>query len=236
MTVSVKQKAEYSEGLWSWSVWLDGLSDELDGIEYVLYTLHRSYNKPLRRVEERWTSFRIDEVGFSGFPLAVEIHFKNGSKQTLVHELDLETRPTSAKPDGVRRTIRDYGTPKKILSIDNGGVRSFISIRILARFEAILQEKYGNPAFKLSDYFDYIGGTSTGAILAAFLSIGMSAAEVDALFTSLVPDMFVKESLIIQVICSRNGSRRFLEPTPRLAPRGQCLIRRFAPSEGADRA
>ena len=42
----------------------------------------------------------------------------------------------------------------------------------------------GDPNFRLSDYFDLIGGTSTGSIIAAGLSLGMTAEEVrDHYFT-----------------------------------------------------
>jgi hypothetical protein len=62
---------------------------------------------------------------------------------------------------------------RKLLSIDGGGVRGGISIEILAEIERILQDESGSSTLVLADYFDYIGGTSVGAILAACLSLGM---------------------------------------------------------------
>ncbi|MEW6071250.1 MAG: patatin-like phospholipase family protein [Planctomycetota bacterium] len=68
--------------------------------------------------------------------------------------------------------------PKRILSLDGGGIRGLLALGFLERIETILRERYGRPDLLLRDYFDLIGGTSTGAIIAACLSIGQGAAEV----------------------------------------------------------
>jgi hypothetical protein len=70
-------------------------------------------------------------------------------------------------------------TQKRLLSIDGGGLRGMIALRVLARIEAILREQSGKPNIVLADYFDYIGGTSTGGIIAAALAIGMSVSEIE---------------------------------------------------------
>ena len=69
-------------------------------------------------------------------------------------------------------------SPKRILSLDGGGIRGALTLGYLERIESILRQRYKNPNLVLSDYFDLIGGTSTGAIIAASLAIGKSAAEV----------------------------------------------------------
>lgn len=53
----------------------------------------------------------------------------------------------------------------RILSIDGGGIRGILPGVILSRLEAKLQEKVG-PKTRLSDFFDFMAGTSTGGILA----------------------------------------------------------------------
>ena len=63
--------------------------------------------------------------------------------------------------------------PKKVLSIDGGGIRGILALEILARIEASLRARSSHPdEFVLADYFDAIGGTSTGAIIATGLSLG----------------------------------------------------------------
>jgi uncharacterized protein len=69
-------------------------------------------------------------------------------------------------------------TSKKILSLDGGGIRGALTLGYLKKIETILREKEGKPDLVLADYFDLIGGTSTGSIIAAGLAIGM---EVDAI-------------------------------------------------------
>ena len=62
-------------------------------------------------------------------------------------------------------------TPKRILSLDGGGIRGVITLQFLEKIETILRKRHGdNPDFRLCHYFDLIGGTSTGAIIAAGLA------------------------------------------------------------------
>jgi uncharacterized protein len=54
---------------------------------------------------------------------------------------------------------------KKILAIDGGGIRGILSGEILVALEKKLQLKTHNENARLSDFFDFFAGTSTGAIL-----------------------------------------------------------------------
>jgi patatin-like phospholipase/acyl hydrolase len=61
--------------------------------------------------------------------------------------------------------------PRRLLTLDGGGIRGIISLEILRRIETQLATATGaGPDFRLGNCFDYIGGTSTGAIIAAGLS------------------------------------------------------------------
>ena len=68
--------------------------------------------------------------------------------------------------------------PKKLLAIDGGGIRGVLSLQILAKIEQLLTEKSGRADYRLADYFDYVAGTSTGGIIAAGISIGMSVKDI----------------------------------------------------------
>ena len=58
---------------------------------------------------------------------------------------------------------------KKILSIDGGGIKGIIAAHILAYLESEKQKT--KPEYRISDSFDLIAGTSTGAIIAMGLLI-----------------------------------------------------------------
>ena len=82
---------------------------------------------------------------------------------------------------------------KRILSLDGGGIRGIFALQILARIEALFREESGRPDLRLADAFDLIAGTSTGAIIAAFLSWGKSVAEIEQLYIDFGPLMFRPE-------------------------------------------
>jgi hypothetical protein len=87
--------------------------------------------------------------------------------------------------------------PRKILALDGGGIRGIITLEILFKLEKDLKKRLNkSDDFRLCDFFDYIGGTSTGAIIAAGLSIGMSASELLEFYTKRGKEMFDKNSLL----------------------------------------
>jgi hypothetical protein len=86
--------------------------------------------------------------------------------------------------------------PKKLLAIDGGGIRGVLALEVLQQVENLLKAKSGNRDFRLADYFDYIAGTSTGGIIAAGLSIGMSVEEILAFYQEAGGQMFVKANLL----------------------------------------
>ncbi|MCJ7755389.1 MAG: patatin-like phospholipase family protein, partial [Thermoanaerobaculales bacterium] len=80
--------------------------------------------------------------------------------------------------------------PKRILALDGGGIRGALTIGYLIRLEEILQARHHDPDLRLRDYFDLIGGASTGSIIAAGLAGGMSAREVAEHYRVLGPRVF----------------------------------------------
>ncbi|HZV71118.1 MAG TPA: patatin-like phospholipase family protein [Saprospiraceae bacterium] len=68
--------------------------------------------------------------------------------------------------------------PKRILSLDGGGIRGVLTLGFLERMEEMLAKENNDPDFRLCNYFDLIGGTSTGSIIATGLAIGMKASEI----------------------------------------------------------
>lgn len=92
--------------------------------------------------------------------------------------------------------------PKRILSLDGGGVRGAISIGFLEKLEKVVEEIEGKPTL-LCDWFDLIGGTSTGAIIAGALALGYRAAEVRKFYELLGPRVFRRSLWRIQGLISK---------------------------------
>ena len=80
-------------------------------------------------------------------------------------------------------------TPKRILSLDGGGIRGVLTLQYLKVIETMVQERFGKPTL-LSDYFDLIGGTSTGSIIAAGLAAGMTVDDLQALYVGMGASVF----------------------------------------------
>jgi hypothetical protein len=90
--------------------------------------------------------------------------------------------------------------PRKILSLDGGGIRGVLTLEILLELETQLKSALNaGDQFRLSDFFDYIGGTSTGAIIAAGLSLGKSVNEMLDFYEKKGAAMFDKAFLLKKV-------------------------------------
>ena len=84
-------------------------------------------------------------------------------------------------------------TPKRILSLDGGGIRGALTLGYLKQMETILREKENDSGLLLCDYFDLIGGTSTGSIIAACLATGMDVDTVVQSYMNLGGKIFGKK-------------------------------------------
>src|SRR5882672_7139665 len=83
----------------------------------------------------------------------------------------------------------------KLLAIDGGGIRGVLALEVLNGVERLLRKRSNNPDLRLGDYFDYVAGTSTGAIIAACLARGMQVSEVLDFYKQHGSAMFEKASL-----------------------------------------
>ncbi len=98
---------------------------------------------------------------------------------------------------------RDYQLfgpgPKRILSLDGGGVRGSITVAFLERIEALLSAHSGRPV-RLGDHFHLVGGTSTGAIIAGALALGFRGEQVRELYTELAPLAFKRQRWSLPIL------------------------------------
>lgn len=87
--------------------------------------------------------------------------------------------------------------PKKILALDGGGIRGMMSVEILGEMETMLRNALDRGEdFVLADYFDYVAGTSTGAIIATCISLGMSVDEIRDFYINSGKEMFDKAFIL----------------------------------------
>lgn len=86
--------------------------------------------------------------------------------------------------------------PKKLLALDGGGIRGVLTLEILAAIEDQLRtQRRNDESFVLADYFDYIAGTSTGAVIAAGLALGMPVSEICEKYETLSRQIFKRSRL-----------------------------------------
>ena len=87
--------------------------------------------------------------------------------------------------------------PKKLLALDGGGIRGVITLEVLDQIERTLRKELARGKdFVLADYFDYIAGTSTGAIIAAGLALGWPVDRLRRLYAMNGEDMFDRAVLL----------------------------------------
>ena len=97
--IRVQHEAEYGgDKYWKWSVWLNGPAEELDQISYVQYTLDRTFPNPVRKIADRASNFRLSAVGWDGFIIYVNVHFRDGRQCSIDYPLKLEQPVEESAP------------------------------------------------------------------------------------------------------------------------------------------
>jgi uncharacterized protein len=79
--------------------------------------------------------------------------------------------------------------PKRILALDGGGIRGILTLQFLQTVESLIKKRFGDSTL-LCDYFDLIGGTSTGSIIAAGLACGMTVGALQDLYKNIGDKVF----------------------------------------------
>jgi hypothetical protein len=79
--------------------------------------------------------------------------------------------------------------PKRILALDGGGIRGVLTLEFLKSVETLVKQRLGDDAL-ICDYFDLIGGTSTGSILAAGLACGKTVGALQELYRDIGASVF----------------------------------------------
>src|ERR1700686_3741394 len=96
--------------------------------------------------------------------------------------------------------------PKRVLALDGGGVRGALTVAFLERIEALLSERDGKEG-RLGDYFDLVGGTSTGAVIAGALALGYRPEQVKDFYLKLAPFAFKRQRWRIPLLQAKFDAR-----------------------------
>jgi len=105
-----------------------------------------------------------------------------------------------------------WSAQKRLLALDGGGTAGIVSIAFLERIESILKEASGGrDDFRLADHFHFVGGTSTGAVIAAALATGRTVTEIKGLYFDLASRVFRRDWLRLPYIRPRFASRPLAE-------------------------
>lgn len=106
--------------------------------------------------------------------------------------------------------LRQPGT-RSLLGLDGGGIRGLLSLQILKRIEALARERSGDPDLRLCNCFDFVAGTSTGGMIAAALSIGLSVAEIERFYLNNAKAIFTRNSNLLKRLTTSRYESAALE-------------------------
>ena len=121
--------------------------------------------------------------------------------------------------------------PRRILALDGGGIRGVFTLAVLEHMERELRAARGESDLRLCEFFDLIGGTSTGAIIAAGLAQGMSVADITRFYHEFGEQAFSRSKWrkLLRSLYQQGPLERQLQKTfgvsADLRPNGlQCLL------------
>jgi TIR domain/YEATS family len=84
---------------WDWWIWLEGPAEELDRVEFVTYRLHPSFPRPVQKVADRATSFRLNGSGWGEFTVKATVSLRSGESVELERWLGLRNAESGKLSD-----------------------------------------------------------------------------------------------------------------------------------------
>lgn len=100
-------------------------------------------------------------------------------------------------------------------------MRGAVSVAFLERIEEVLAANLGTTV-RLGDYFDLIGGTSTGAVIAGALALGYTAKDIKAFYLELAPRVFRSSRLRLLRLQSKFDATALREEIEAVV--GECTL------------
>ncbi|MGH1488818.1 MAG: patatin-like phospholipase family protein [Acidimicrobiales bacterium] len=106
---------------------------------------------------------------------------------------------------GGLRARYEVDQPRRMLALDGGGIRGILTLQVLQEIESQLRAHYNEPDLRLCQFFDYVSGTSTGAIIAAGVARGLSVAEILEFYEAFGQVVFTRRRWKIWNALYQNG-------------------------------
>jgi hypothetical protein len=78
------------EGLWNWTVFIQGSNDDLDWVQCVEYTLHPTFSDPIQTVCQKGIAsraFALSGSAWGTFEVRIRLIMTDGGQQQLTHNL-----------------------------------------------------------------------------------------------------------------------------------------------------
>lgn len=95
---------------------------------------------------------------------------------TRTHDENFANRTTANKPSLVYNLYR-------VLSVDGGGVRGLVAVQVLLELQRHLKHPF-------NEYFNWYGGTSTGSLVCALVTLGYSLTDIRLAYLLLKSRVF----------------------------------------------
>lgn len=129
------------------------------------------------------------------------------SKENSIEEL-VGTIVTQLRNLPLVRESVSKGRNFRILALDGGGLRGVFTASVLAKWDDMLKSGGGN---RIVDHFDLVAGTSTGAILAIGLALGLNPKEILNFYKTKGSKIFPKDRSIRHWLTSKHESSTLKE-------------------------
>jgi predicted acylesterase/phospholipase RssA len=148
-----------------------------------------------------------------------------------MHDLTHDTDKLAAADDSARDRHLFGKGPKRMLALDGGGVRGAITVAFLEEIERIIGEEQarqaaqaaasrppsgaaappGDGKVRLGDYFDLVGGTSTGSLIATALALGYTIDQVKDFYLKRASQVFKRPFWRLPGLQSKFDARALID-------------------------
>lgn len=218
--VTPAKPGDATESLVPMREWMAERSDVVVAVGGKWYDVHKARAGVPDELEE---SLRRGKAGFivAGFGGAIQGYsaehgevfsrLRNGLSEAVNRSL-AQRRDVGELVDAVLSQVRLLPVLRggvlsgrfRILSLDGGGLRGVFTAAVLAKWDAMLEQGGGED---FGRHFDLIAGTSTGAILAIGLGLGLPPGRMLDFYRKEGPKIFPKDRKLRHWLRSKHDSR-----------------------------